>query len=346
MLNFNRSCLSVCVSFVLALSASSVNAATVYKTEDTSFDVGGRVQAYVNSKYASEDGEKGDINGKARLRLKGSSRVYEDISAIAFAEWDVAAETSENGKFNTRYAYVGFESETYGQLIFGQSETAMYNVQGKTDIFSDWGGAGNTYWDLGNSEYSVEAGRQEGIVSYYHTLNNFNFGATYQTAGMKDVNSGYAVSLGYDFDLAFPIGVGVAYDSYDLEGNFLDDRETIAGTIYGGTFGEGFYAAAMYNKTSYDKSEDKDGYEILASYTFDNSLLFMLSYERLEADDAVLVSDFVAEIGYDVTSNLRTYVVAEIGCGDIDTVDYLNRKIGTTGEASKSKFTATVQYNF
>ena len=63
--------LSLILSSFAIFASSQVMAATVYKTDDTSFAVGGRVQANINSKYASRKGEKGDISTKARLNLKG-----------------------------------------------------------------------------------------------------------------------------------------------------------------------------------------------------------------------------------------------------------------------------------
>lgn len=349
MLNFNKKYLSALIASVFVLGASSANAATVYSNDTTSFEVGGRMQANINSVHASKNDDKGDIAGKVRLRLKGSSTVYEDIKAVGFVEWEVAAATSQDGKYKTRYAYTGFESPTYGQLVFGQNDTAMYNVQGKTDLFTDWGNSGNTYWDLGNGDavggHEIKAGRQEGQVFYLYNNYNFTIGAAYQTAGLTDVNGGYSLSLGYDIPLSFPVGIHVAYDSYDLVKNY-DDRETIAGALTGGVDGEGFYIAGMVNVTSYDRSEDRVGYEIVSSYTMDNSLKFIVGYEHVEADSAILVSDFVGEVSYNLATNFKTFLEVQVGCSDIDVINTLNQKIGTTGEASDSKFSVGLQYNF
>ena len=90
---------------VAAATISTASAATVYNNEGTVFNVTGRVQANLNSKYANNNPEKTDktaIEGSARLGLNGQTKLNEDFAAVAFAEWNVASESSENGKFDTR----------------------------------------------------------------------------------------------------------------------------------------------------------------------------------------------------------------------------------------------------
>lgn len=342
-----KTTLSLILSSFAIFASSQVMAATVYKTDDTSFAVGGRVQANINSKYASRKGEKGDISTKARLNLKGNTKVYNDIKALAFAEWEIAAATSQNGKIKTRYAYVGFDSDAFGQMVFGQNDTAMYNVVGKTDIFTEWGDTGNVYRDLGNSEKGLDAGRQEGQAVYHYQNKGLDLGASYQTAGLEGVESGYALSAGYEFDFKLPFGIYAAYDNYQLEEkNNWQDKDTLAGALTLGTFGDGFYASAMYNYNNYEHGADKKGYELVAAYAFENSLQFILGYENLTADGAKLVSDVVFEAQYKPASNFKTYLLVQCGVGDIDKVDALNYKIGSTNERSKDKFSIGLQYNF
>lgn len=318
------------------VAINSVNAAVVYDNGDTSLDVGGRLQVNLNSVEATKE-DKAAIEGAARWRVKGESKIVDGLKAIAFAEWQVASETSNNGKFDTRFAYVGVKSSDYGQLVFGQNHTALFNVLTKTDLFVDWGKKGNTYWDLG--------GRQEGQAVYQYDKNGLLLGASYQSAGLDKVDSGFALSAGYEMGKSFPIALALGYDQYDIKSS-SDDKQSFAASVSGGTHGEGLYLAGMYQLTAYEDSKDKTGFELVSSYTFENDLQFILSYQSLEQDNARLVSSFVGEASYKWNTNFKTYVEAEVGAGDIDKVDTLGRKIGSTDERSADKISLGLQYNF
>src|SRR5574344_4295 len=297
------------------VAINSVNAAVVYDNGDTSLDVGGRLQVNLNSVEATKE-DKAAIEGAARWRVKGESNI---------------------GKFDTRFAYVGVKSSDYGQLVFGQNHTALFNVLTKTDLFVDWGKKGNTYWDLG--------GRQEGQAVYQYDKNGLLLGASYQSAGLDKVDSGFALSAGYEMGKSFPIALALGYDQYDIKSS-SDDKQSFAASVSGGTHGEGLYLAGMYQLTAYEDSKDKTGFELVSSYTFENDLQFILSYQSLEQDNARLVSSFVGEASYKWNTNFKTYVEAEVGAGDIDKVDTLGRKIGSTDERSADKISLGLQYNF
>ncbi|HDT5895473.1 TPA: porin, partial [Aeromonas hydrophila subsp. hydrophila] len=143
-----------------ALFASAANAAVVYDKDGTTFDVYGRVQANYYGDHNTADstaasGYKdvdGELVGSSRLGWSGKIALNNTWSGIAKTEWQVSAENSAN-KFDSRHIYVGFDGTQYGKIIFGQTDTAFYDVLEPTDIFNEWGDAGNFY-----------DGRQEGQV--------------------------------------------------------------------------------------------------------------------------------------------------------------------------------------
>ncbi|WP_250894956.1 porin, partial [Aeromonas dhakensis] len=69
-----------------------------------------------------------------------------------------------------RHVYVGFDGSQYGKIIFGQTDTAFYDVLEPTDIFNEWGDVGNFY-----------DGRQEGQVIYSNSFGGFKGKLSYQT---------------------------------------------------------------------------------------------------------------------------------------------------------------------
>ena len=204
-----------------ALFASAANAAVVYDKDGTSFDIYGRVQANYYTDHNDADAE---LVGSSRLGWSGKVALNNTWSGIAKTEWQVSAENSDN-KFNSRHIYVGLDGTQYGKIIFGQTDTAFYDVLEPTDIFNEWGDVGNFY-----------DGRQEGQIIYSNTFGGFKGKLSYQTNDDKAVkvtdigqgikedaiygpkakrNYGYAAAAGYDFDFGLGLNAGYAYS--DLE---------------------------------------------------------------------------------------------------------------------------------
>lgn len=327
------------ISIITLTASSFANAATIYKNDDSSFDITGRLQAhYVTVNGSNSD--KSELQSKARLRTKGSVKIADGIKAIEFTEWEVGAATSQKGKFDTRYAFLGFQTDNYGQLTFGQDDTALYEITGNGNVYFEWGNIGNTYWELG--------GRQEGQIKYkIDSIANsgLNFAATYQSASLPNVDTGFATAITYTFNDSFPIDIGVGYDHYELTNN-ADDRSSIASSITAGTNGDGLYLAGIYQYTDYNKQKNKHSFEIISSYTTENNLKGILSYRNQRQDGATLISSVLGEIDYFFTPNFLVFTEFEFGIGDIDKVNKQGEKVGSTNKRSGDKALVGIQYNF
>ena len=319
---FKKTLLSVAIATVLAGSAQ---AATIYDKDGNSFAVGGRIQANLNSVAFSES-DKVDIEGYGRFNLDGKSKISDDLTAVAFAEWDIATESSQDGTFNTRFAYVGVESGTFGSLRAGQDYTSMYNVVA-----------------LG--------GRQEGQAIYKYTADNFYFGGSYQTSSLDGVKGGFALSTGVNFDLCMPFAFNVGYDNYEFaETSDFDSLYSVATSLSLGTFGEGLYTAAMYQFTEAElKTAVADetasapyghghSVEVVAGYGFENGLGLLAGYSSLRSDGRSAVSNVNLEVSYQVTSNFIVYSEAVIAASPVELEDSYDR--------DHNKFTVRAQYNF
>jgi len=322
---------------VALIAFDYAHAANVYNTDDTSLVLGGRVQANFNSVEATADHDKAALETKARLRVDGSTKIYDGVKAIGFAEWEVGSETSQNGKWNTRFAYTGFKTDNYGTLTFGQDHTGIYYVIDRTDVFTDYGSRGNTYWSYG--------GRQEGQIKYNYINGGLVFNATYQSAGLDAVNNGAATSVGYTFDVGLPLVAALGYDFYDVADS-TDDKQSVAAGLSLGTEGDGFYSGLLYQFTDYKDSKNKNGWEALASYGWESGWVLYAGYQNLRQGHAILKSNLIGELQYNFTSNFKVLVETEIGVSDIDRVDALGNKIASTGERSDDKVAIAAQYNF
>nr|WP_026458876.1 porin [Aeromonas dhakensis]AAN84549.1 major adhesin Aha1 [Aeromonas hydrophila]MBL0523968.1 porin [Aeromonas dhakensis]MBW3730694.1 porin [Aeromonas dhakensis]QSR55371.1 porin [Aeromonas dhakensis]WDF93281.1 porin [Aeromonas dhakensis] len=362
-----------------ALFASAANAAVVYDKDGTTFDVYGRVQANYygdhNKSVAATDGSwgfsgtgtpeytpgtaahysdvDGELVGSSRLGWSGKIALNNTWSGIAKTEWQVSAENSAN-KFDSRHIYVGFDGTQYGKIIFGQTDTAFYDVLEPTDIFNEWGDVGNFY-----------DGRQEGQIIYSNTYGGFKGKLSYQTNDDKAVkvtdvgqgikenavygkdvkrNYGYAAAAGYDFD--FGLGLNAGYSYSDLENtatnNTGDKKEWALGAHYAIN---GFYFAGVYTQAdlSYDTTTggDKDkgrGYELAASYNVD-AWTFLAGYNFTEgkvasntagAEYKDIVDETLLGVQYAFTSKLKAYTEYKIQ--GIDKMD--------------DEWTVALQYNF
>ena len=333
-----------------ALLAGSANAAVVYQSESAKLQLGGRLDAAINSVALSERAtdKKVELVGTARFRVAAESAITDGVKALGFGEWQIGAETSHNGQWNTRFAYVGFKTDDYGQLTFGQNQPAAVIALSATDILIDWGAKATTSY-----EFAAKA-RQEGLVDYRYkkSFNNqaLKLGLSYQTAGLDNVDTGISVAGGYEYGEYFPVGLNLAYDYYRVSNTApakYDDKNAITVSLTGGDLTAGFYAAGLYQFTDYEHKKNVNGFELAAGYTWDSGVQFLLVYNQKNQDSARLVSSFGGELSYKFNPNFRAYVEAEIGVGDIDTVDAATgKKTGSTHERSDDKVAFHLQYNY
>ncbi|WP_054544515.1 porin Omp38 [Aeromonas dhakensis] len=338
-----------------ALFASAANAAVVYDKDGTTFDVYGRVQANYygdsnNPNPLTQADTHGDAEliGTSRLGWSGKVALNNTWSAIAKTEWQVAAENSDDTKFKSRHIYAGFDGTQYGKIIFGQTDTAFYDVLEPTDIFNEWGSYGNFY-----------DGRQEGQIIYSNTFGGFKGKLSYQTndneaVKVSDVggnsfttefpgikrNYGYAAAAGYDFDFGLGLNAGYAYS--DLESTTNTNTGKKSEWALGAHYAiNGFYFAGVYtdgdlkNDTTGYKGEGR-GYELAASYNVD-AWTFLAGYNFKEGKDNTagssyedMVDETLLGVQYAFTSKLKAYTEYKIQ--GIDKMD--------------DEWTVALQYNF
>ncbi|WP_429060191.1 porin [Aeromonas veronii] len=338
-----------------ALFASAANAAVVYDKDGTTFDVYGRVQA---NYYGEHDDTDGELVGSSRLGWSGKVALNNTWSGIAKTEWQVAAENSDKGsdgkssKFDARHIYAGFDGTQYGKIIFGQTDTAFYDVLEPTDIFNEWGDAGNFY-----------DGRQEGQVIYSNTFGGFKGKVSYQTnddvavkitdVGQKikedaiwgkDVKrkKAYAVAAGYDFDFGLGFNAGYAYSDLQnkVNGQTGKKDEWAVGAHYAinGFYFAGVYTEGEVKNKSLGLKDDGRGYELAASYNVD-AWTFLAGYNFKEGKANAqaagstykdLVDETLLGVQYAFTPKLKAYT------------EYKIQGI----EKHDDEWTVALQYNF
>ena len=300
---------------VVAVAATSANAATVYDKDGTSLAVGGRVQAVVyNGKAASDVGDgiaehdAGLVNS-ARLNIAGSTKINDSVSVFAFSEWNMADgnKSATGDNINTREQYVGADYGDFGKILGGKTYDAANAVLAATDVFEDFGA---------RLQSSINCDRRTGMFRYVYDNNGIFGSVSYQTAadgssvaGNKaDVEGGFAAAAGYTFDnvvfgpLSFKAGYSYIKGQNDFSktiGQFensetFDNFKVISASIAWGSTDNGLYIGALYNTqrvkqrandfvpSNSSNSDKKKGYEFVVGYTFDNGIGAFTGYNFVD----------------------------------------------------------------
>jgi len=277
---------------ITALFATSAQAATVYDADGVSADVYGRMEFNIIDNNADSDTVDGV--GSARMGFKGKSVITENVSAIAKAEWQIAAENTDGNKFDARHIYAGFETSDYGTIIFGQTDTAFYKAVEATDLYENFGyGAFN----------DVEDGRQEGQIIYSGEFSGVYVGASYQFQDeTQHIDDSYALTLGYSIaDLA-------VYGGYHLqEFDNAEDKESYALSV-AYTLND-LYLAAVYAGSEQDGVADYEGYDLFASYNIDAAKVYGgYTFQENTTTDEDTFDAITLGTGYAFNANMYTWV--------------------------------------
>src|SRR5574344_2562163 len=336
--------------FVVLTMTNNVYAVQVYKdsTSRTNLSVFGRLEGGLYNQFAKDDdNDKATIEGNARLGVSASREVTTNIKALGFAEWEVASQSSENGKFDTRYAYVGMDFSQYGILVAGQGDTAQYITVGFTDVFEQWGSEANDYWLLG--------GRQEGQVMYSLSVGNYTMTASWQSAQKDmgnikidnvneklDIDNGYAFGLNYNWDRGVlkDTAIAVSYDEYRLDSDKLGGKHAFNVALSYGHLAEGFYTALLYTRSKFSYLEHHStGFEGVGGYAFENGVAFMLGAGHYGYEfDKGQESYAVAQLSYMLNDSFKIYTEGKFGLGDLD--------YPVKDTKQHCKYGINMQYNF
>lgn len=336
-IRFNPVFSAVCT---VALFSIPAGAQEIYNSNDgsKSLSIFGRIESdYRNAAMVKEykadennsDEDKAELDGRSRIGISARSKITDWAKAIGFAEWEVGASTSQNGKWDTRYAYAGFDMNQYGTLVFGQGDTAKYLAAGFTDVFEDIGAKGQDYYDFG--------GRQEGQIMYAASVLGYTLSASYQTpqdnmgfytdheTGTVDkinINNGYALGLSYNWTKG-PLtdtAVAISWDWYDLKDIRISDRHSLSLALSYGHLDDGLYTALLYTSSKYRyETHHTAGWEAVGGYGFESGISMMLGWGyRGYNFDQTDSSYLDASLSYKFNTSLKVFTEAEFGLGRLD----------------------------
>lgn len=307
---------------VLTLSTCA-NAATIYDKDDTNLSVGGRVQSvFYNTNAAKKNelnhGNDNTLVNSARLSVQGSTKINSYVKAFAFTEWDMA-DGNQNDKVTAREQYVGLDFGRYGQIAAGRTYSAIKSVIETTDIFEDFGCAGQYGEDdfrSGTIRYTFDNG------AYFASL-SANLASDGQPVegvesdefdadGKVNIKSGFSAVIGYTTPefLLGPVSFKAGYEYLRINDSAAKYSVPESLGLDFDVSGIEIFAPAVNNVKSVAASVKWGGDEGLSLGALFNTRKITLnsnfikeSNELLEADEAMsyrlIGCEFVAAYGFD-----------------------------------------------
>lgn len=293
----------------LAVAAASVStaasAATIYKDDTSTLNMGGRVEVRANlsdkNKTESDDNIYNDVS-RIRLNIGGEQKLNDDISFIGFTEFEVTENDEpekDDAAFNTRYLYAGVTSQTYGALTYGHQDNAFTYLTNFTDMAEVFSG-------YINENNVATSDRADNVVRYAYNTDKL----TFQISGQADSDSdgsniahkadGFGVIGAYKITDSIELGLGYALTDANAAGDDrLDTGDNETYTVAARYTRDGILVAATYEGGTVSTSDtnigesDFNAADLYAGYTFgDNNI--NLTYNYYDSDDDGAANEFKA----------------------------------------------------
>lgn len=319
----------IALAIAALATAAGANAATVYKTDATQLDIGGRAE-FRGDFIGTDGGDKidGTMHNASRFRINfaGETKITDNLSGIGFYEAEQGVTSSADNDATTdltqRYVFAGFKTNV-GNFTFGRQDTSTVMISQMSDI-TTYSGAQKSFIDAGDEQIN------NNIQYAGNFLNDSLTVKANVILGEEDNSDGYGVAAKY----TLPMGLGLAlgYAANDIP-------EDVAAGIYGGdsasqliagvnyTMG-GLYAAVTYTTGDLNDDQDFDGVETAVQYKWDTGFRVIGAYQYQEADSEAINNWFELTGGYDFTDNLYAYVSYKLN--NLDEGDATLQQYGST----------------
>ena len=293
----------------LAVAAATIStaasAATVYKDDTSTLNIGGRVEVRGNissNNKSDSDDNKYDDQSRVRLNVGGEQKLNDDISFIGFTEFEITenndSTSSDDVDANTRYLYAGITSQRFGALTYGHQDTSFTYITNWTDRAENFTGDINEY-------NAATSDRADNVLRYALTLDRLTIQAHVQADSNGDGSDltnhatpstdGFGLIAAYKLTDSLEVGAGYAQTDGNNSGDNEDtgDNYTYTGAIK--YVNGGLWLAVNYEGGTVSGTEDRvlntpltgesdfNAVDAFAGYTFGDNNVNM-SYNYFDAD--------------------------------------------------------------
>lgn len=274
----------------LATVSGTVNAASLYKTDDSKLNIGGRVEA----RAENNDHNISDLS-RTRLKISGETKLTETISGIGVFEQEFKAKSEK-----TRHLYVGIKAALdngYATLVYGKTDGSMSVVTDITDIQAAYGAVAADKFKVGKR-----------VANSLATTYTNDFGTTLSAnyAGAEGTSKG-------DFDGGFSIaGAQAIGDSgFTTAIGYAKQAKVQQQSKQQFDIGLGYQLDKLYLGTLYTRQKVKgktgNGYDVVAAYKINSRYKATIGFGELNFDQADDTRAVNADITARWNSQFRTY---------------------------------------
>ncbi|UTZ36973.1 porin [Vibrio campbellii] len=315
------------LALAVAATATTVNAAEVFKSEDGSVNFYGQLRQELK---LLDDQDPTLSSGSSRVGVDAAYKVNDDFKVVGLVEISVR----EDKDMYVRQHQIGFETATAGSFRFGKAFTISDDVYG-ADYSYFFGGTALRYGTLSGAEHSSQ-------IKYAYENEAFWVKAAY---GLPEDNKEQELAeifAGKSFgDLAVHVGGGVNTDK-----NFVG-RFDLTNTYFEGTaeytFGKALVGFTYYNATLEDNKNsheiNENAFSLAGTYNVADKTTVYAGLEYTEQDpnfrDKEDGTVFYAGVEYKFASWARVY--AEYGYADGTTLGYTKDEVLIKGSTVDSE---------
>ncbi|GAD80054.1 porin [Vibrio ezurae] len=299
--------------------AVNANAADVYKGDNVSLALGGRVEArtQLSDQGKNKSVEKQADASRARLNFEAKTNITDDVVARGFVEKEFTQDSADE----TRYLYVAVGNEN-NELQFGKTDGALVQITNYTDILNTFGSeasnksatadrADNQLLYIGSyGGLTVNAALNGGGETLQKKYFNLTTGAEEKSKQINTkIDKGYGASASYDFGV-LKAGVGYAKETHEndtITHKDVKDSDNLLFSL-GSDITDELYVGALYVDGS-QYGDDFKGYELATSYDFTEKLTLSGTYTSSKFDSESDDRNAAAlDLGYNFTDYFLTYV--------------------------------------
>ncbi|MFV0450067.1 MAG: porin [Vibrio sp.] len=279
--------------------ASVGNAQALYDDGTNKMDIYGRFESQITTgdESISEDGEwSGRMSARVGINLSRNLSAIEDSRVIGKSEWQVRTEGNdtrfdEGEDLQARYNYLGLEHDKFGSLVFGRTQSPMYQVMKMTDKYKNFT-PGIYNYGLSKIDTSFSYNRQDATLLYSNNFDMHEIRAGYVLGNNENDVLDNGVLLSYRMNYkgdGFKISPALAYSQYkrDSESTVTSKQhDQLMAGVETNWNNFTFSIVADYVKIDMDGgSEDKYfGIDSLIAYKW-GDFTFLGGYSFLDQDD-------------------------------------------------------------
>ncbi|ENM5786804.1 porin [Vibrio metoecus] len=332
------------LALAVLAAASSVNAAEIYSSENTSVALKGEIDAYaiqsektvVNAvtDVATKTKESADFSAWGKIQLDASHKL--DNGLDTFGSFEIEGDGHDGAKFDD--LYVGVKGEMWGVAVGETGDFAeSFDAIQKTDIANE----GN-YIGLDRPYESAT----DGLALKLTPAGGLTLVADVYTNTDDKLDNSYGLSANYAIDM---FSIGASYNSsevaegYDASSYGVSASVDVAGFFFAATYlsAEGLSSFGAVDVKSYGiKTADKvvgalegDVWNFAASYQIDALRLYTtyaygdfdkyVDFTNVAVKESVnaKVDDLVVGVDYAVSKNVLLLAEYEVAKGKKDFAD-------------------------